>query len=319
MPVIVATAVLLTSIAYAQNSERVMPLAHSERPQAMQEIATTLRTVALIRELSVSPESKSVAVRGTAGQLALAEWLVRELDQPANASAPHEYRMPANGDDVVRVFHLNPTQTPQGLLEIGTALRTVGDIRMLFACNAPRALALRGTAGQSALAEWLVQELDAPAGQSPAPQEYRVPGNGDEVVRVFYLSQDKTPQGIQEIQTTIRTVADVRKMFQVNAARAVALRGTAGQMALSEWLVQHLDPPAGLQRPAMRESPVPDSGDVVRVLYLAPTTTPQALQEIGTAIRTISGIQRLFPLPTVRALAMRGTADQVARAEQLAR
>ena len=70
----------------------------------------------------------------------------------------------------------------------------------------PRTLALRGTAAQTALAQWLVDELDKSTGGYPLDQpgqtsvahEYRVPGNGDDLVRVFYLTHTETPQGVQE-------------------------------------------------------------------------------------------------------------------------
>jgi hypothetical protein len=69
----------------------------------------------------------------------------------------HEYRLPGGGDDVVRVFYLTHAETAQRLQEIATSM---AEIRRLFIYNAPRAMAVRGTAGQIALADRLIQERD---------------------------------------------------------------------------------------------------------------------------------------------------------------
>src|SRR5947207_826898 len=65
---------------------------------------------------------------------------------------------------VVRVLRFTRTDTVPGFQEIATAIRTIADVRQLSVDTAPRALALRGTAEQIALAQWLFIELDVPAG-----------------------------------------------------------------------------------------------------------------------------------------------------------
>jgi hypothetical protein len=163
----------------------------------------------------------------------------------------HEYRVPGSSDDVVQVFYLTHTQTAQDLQEIVTAIRVIADIQRIFPCNVPRTLALRGTAAQTALAQWLVDELDKSTGGHPLDQpgqnevahEYRVPGNGDDVVRVFYLTHTETPQGVQEIATAIRTVTDLQRVFTCNATKALTLRGTADRIALAAKIISETDKP----------------------------------------------------------------------------
>lgn len=65
----------------------------------------------------------------------------------------------------------------------------------------------------------------------------------DSVVRVFYLSNLTTPQELQEVTTTLRTVADIRKVFTYNTLSAIIVRGTADQVLLAEKLVNDLDRP----------------------------------------------------------------------------
>jgi hypothetical protein len=94
-----------------------------------------------------------------------------------SAPEPHEYKLA--GDDVARVFELRYAQTPQQVQEIVTILRSVGDIRRLFVRNEQRAVALRGTAEQVALAAWLVSELDKPVnGQTTGEDSLRLTSTG---------------------------------------------------------------------------------------------------------------------------------------------
>ncbi|MEO8661045.1 MAG: secretin N-terminal domain-containing protein, partial [Bryobacteraceae bacterium] len=57
--------------------------------------------------------------------------------------------------------------------------------------------------------------------------------------------------------------------------------------------------------------------NVVKVFYLSNVVKPQDLQEILTAVRTISDIRRIFPMQALNAILVRGTNDQVALAEKL--
>ncbi len=65
----------------------------------------------------------------------------------------------------------------------------------------------------------------------------------DSVVKVFYLSNLTTPQELQEITTTFRTVANLRKVFTYNSLNAIIVRGTADEVMLAEKLVNDLDKP----------------------------------------------------------------------------
>jgi hypothetical protein len=225
---------------------RVFYLTHVSTPQELQEIVTTVRSVGDIRRMLVYNALNAVAVRGTNQQISLAAWLVDQLNQPANVAAPepHEYKLP--GDDGARVFELTYPQTPQQLQEIVTILRSIGDIRRLFVCNDRRAVALRGTAEQVALAAWLVSELDKPvSGQaapedSTAPHEYRLLSGAHNLVRVFYLASSQSAQDLQKVATQVRTTAGIPRLFIYNALGALAVRGTVGQVATAEKVIEEM-------------------------------------------------------------------------------
>ena len=337
--------VITTLVAFAgtgqtptQSQERVFYLTSDEAPQDLQEISTLTRAITDIGAISSDAARRSLAVRGTPDQVALADWLIHELDRPSHAQppapygqnpTPTEYLLPFSVDNVVRVFYLNRAESPQQFQEIAAVIRSMADIRRVFIYTPRRALALRATADQTALAAWLIHELDEPANaqptppsQNPAPQEYRLPG--DDVARVFYLTHPETPQQLQEIVTTIRSIADIRRAFIYNARKAAVVRATAEQVALAAWLVNELDKPVNApshpQSPGQtwREYRLPTgSENVVRVFHLTHSETPQQIQQIVMQIRATALVPRLFPYNALRAITLRGTVSQVASAERV--
>ena len=65
-------------------------------------------------------------------------------------------------DNVVKVFYVTNATSVQEFQEIATAIRTVAEIRRVYTYNAQKAMVVRGTMDQVALAEKLVHDLDKP-------------------------------------------------------------------------------------------------------------------------------------------------------------
>lgn len=337
IPIVIA--ILAGPAAFGQspapvNVDRVFHFTHSESPQDVQEIATVVRSLSEVQQASAAPDS--LALRGTAAQIEMAEWLLHDLDNapvpppPQQPAAAHEFRPAGATDDVVRVFYLDNIPTVQQFQEIATAVSATTDIRRLFTYYAPRAVAVRGTADQVAMAAWLFNEMDKPAlaptpaqrSQSLASQEYRLPTGTENVVRVFYLPHLATIQEFQELVTLVRSLTDDRRVFTYWPPRAVATRGTADQIALTEWLYKQLDRPS--DQPIPQATPEylfpgtgPDPDTVVRIFYLPQTQTVQSFQEIVTRVRRTTDIRRIFTFNRPRAVALRGSASQVALADRL--
>jgi len=74
-----------------------------------------------------------------------------------NATKRRDYE-----DQVVKVFYATNATSVQEFQEIATAIRTVADIRRVYTYNAQKAMVVRGTADQVALAEKLIRDLDKP-------------------------------------------------------------------------------------------------------------------------------------------------------------
>jgi hypothetical protein len=317
-----ATLLLITSGVFAQTPaerlDQVLHFTHAETDHQLQEIATDIRGLTEIPQVSVDTTQRTLTLHGTAVQIALAEWLLNQWENPSQQ--PHEYRLA--GDDIVHIFFLAHSGTVQHLQEAATDIRTIADIRRLFTYNG-RAINLRGTASQIALSEWLVSELDQPANQpprTPAPHEYRLSGTVEEVVRVFYPTHTGTPQGLQEMATDVRTIGNIRRLFTYNGPSALILRGTASEIALAEWLVNQLDQPPNQppQAPTPHEyRPSGTVDDLVRVFFLTHAESPQHLQQIATEVRTTAEIKRIFTYNALRSLIARGTAAQIALADRL--
>lgn len=141
---------------------------------------------------------------------------------------------PAAEEKADRVLRFGPAQDMQ---EIAVVVRGLTDARVT-ADTGQRTLSLSGAAQKIALADWLFHQLDQPS--SAATHERAVPG-GDDMVRVFYLAAADTPQRVQEIATQLHRTARIPRVFIYNAPRAIALRGTAAQIALAERMIQEQD------------------------------------------------------------------------------
>jgi len=216
-----------------------------------------------------------------------------------------------------RVYNLTNTQTPQQMNEIATVVRSVGDIRQVYAVVPQKVLTVHGTIGQIAVADWLVGALNRAAPES-GTHEYHVPGSADDVVRVFYLNHARTPQETQKIVTAIRSLTEIQRIFIYNSLSAVAARGTAAQIAFAEWLVNELNQPAQTRQPGTHEHTMTGyTNQVARVFYLSNVDSTYELQQVVTAVRTTTEMQRIFINNARKAIAARGTAEQIASAERL--
>jgi hypothetical protein len=320
--IIVFATSMAASLAFGQTSQ-VFRLTQHENTQELEEMATTLRGVGNIQQVSIDDINRTVTIAGTAGQIATADWLVHQLDVPANGplGGVHEYRPSGAGDDVVRVFYVGNASTPQELQEIAVTLRSVADIRQVFVYNALKAVAARGTGQLISLAAWMMDQLDQPAKvPAPSPHEYKLPG--DDVARVFELTYPETPRQLQEIVTLIRAVGDIQRLFIYNARRAVVLRATAERIALAAWLVNELDKPVvgqtvkqGGTAPEFQLSDDPEN--LVRVYYLAGSQSEEAYQKVIDQVRRTARTYRSFIYTALGALVVRGSAGQLAVAEKV--
>ena len=217
---------------------RVFYSRHAETPQQLMELGTTARSVAEVPRAFIFQPARALVARGTAEQIALIEWLLTQLDVAAAQSDSPQHRVGGKADDLARVFYLDTTETVQELQEMATLVRTVTEIRRAFTYNAAEAVAMRGSADQIAVAEFLFAHLNKPAGGFVAPaREFRMTGEPEGVVRLFALGSP-TVEALQQRAKDIRTATGIRRAFTFNKHRALALRGTPAQIAEAERLLK---------------------------------------------------------------------------------
>lgn len=316
-------AALLASSALAQQTDRLLHFTATNSARGFQEITTVIQAIAEIPQANFDAAEKSLSLQGTAGQVALAEWLFTNLDKPTNvppSGAKHEYRVSDTTDDLVRVFYLTNPPVPQGVQEIVTAVRSLANIRWMFTYNDLRAAVVRGTAEQVNVAEFLFAAMDKPGVQPAASTspEFRMNQQPDNLVRVFYLPNTKTVRNFQEVVTLVRSVSDLRYAFTYNASRAVAVRGNDDQLALTKWLFENLDASTTTSRSGVNEYRLsPTRDDFVKVFYLAPAPTPESLQETAARVRQTFNIRRAFTYSAPSAIVIRDTAQKIALADKL--
>ncbi len=332
-------ALVMTTLAAGRawgQAEQLLHFAHTDGKQNMTEISAMIGTISEVRR-SLDDSDGTLKIDGTPEQIALAEWLFVQLDQAqapaANQwdSTVHEYQLKGGDENAVRVLFLRNTATVQAFQEVAAVLRSITEIRRAFTCNASRAIALRGTPDQIGLAAWIVDALDRPAGEKSASSEYRMPMSSDRfgevVTRISYVSNAATDKDFQGIASALRTLATIRRTFTVNTRRAIVVRSTPEALDLADWLIQQLDKPAigtpgaptGETSGTYKYDTRFDSWNTVTVLYLTQTATVEDFQAFTARIRSASGDARMAACEAPRAIAVRGTVDQVEMAERMAK
>jgi hypothetical protein len=281
-----------------------------------------------------------LSVQGTPDQLKAGAWLFAELDKSAPVAADlglHEYRL-ADGfvgtGNVVRVFFLDRGQTAQELKDFVQMVRNIADLPQAFTVNAIKTVALRGTSDQMALADFFVNELGKtrPAlrqhSESPqylalaGPSPSNAAGANENAVRIFYFANTPVLLDFQIMSALFQVLADVRLVYPYNTPRALAVRGTADQLALVDWLFNELDQPAhpnpSHQSDVYNYRVVDrENATAVRVFYLPSIATVQEVDRIASQVSGQAQIRRVFTFNPARAVAVRGSPDQLATAARL--
>ncbi len=221
---------------------RIYYPAHLSTPVQFQELVNMMRSVSEAQRVVVLHEAGAVVMRGSEEQVALAEWLLRNIDEAASGAAVPALRqytypdsalgLPERRTTAVRIYHPSAIVTPLALQETINGVRSIADIQRAIAFTSPRAIVIRGTTDQVAVADWLVHELDqaTPA----ASHEYRIPGSPDGVVRSFFLAKNTSAADLMGTLARIRQTTGIQRAVAYSQQRALLLRGTPEQIGGAE-------------------------------------------------------------------------------------
>jgi hypothetical protein len=219
---------------------RVNFVPNLQKPQELQELLTILRTVADVQQIFTFSSNRAVVLCGPAWQVAFAEWIIDQIQQKPD-SVPHEFTVGGplpQWQGEARLNFLSNMTSPQQSQEVLTVLRTVGDIQKIFSFYTSHALVLRAAGTDLQRAEWIIQQLDLPAGQASGPTSFTAQG-ADDVTRVFRL-RNASLQAHQAAVNGIRSELNIKKVFTTTAPATIVVRGTADQIAsTATWMTVH--------------------------------------------------------------------------------
>ena len=295
--------------AFGQQTERAF---HLNAPQNLQDVVTTLKTVANLRDVAKDDASATITVKGTAADLALVDWLMPKLETNQGVQ---EHRL--SDSDVVLVYPLAHTATTRGLQEVITTLRTVADLQRIYVINAASIIPLRGTPNQIALAKFILKEFDQePGPRKSASVQTMALTDKPLTAMVYGLAHTDTTVGIQELITTIRTVLLIQKIYNCTAPKMLALIDTPEMVHTAEWLLSELDraePNTGVNEMRMPGG----KDDVVHVFYLAHMNDRKEMNAVVMTLRKSAQLMFIYTNGQPHAIIVRGTADQITLAGQL--
>ncbi|HTS29258.1 MAG TPA: hypothetical protein VMH81_25470 [Bryobacteraceae bacterium] len=315
----------------SQGAEKVFHLTYVDTPQWAQEIVNIMRSIAEIQQVALDSAGRNMTVAGTADQVALAGWLLPQLDKPAGQPAPQnpptpDYRLGGSSSAVARVFPMAPADTPRQLQEIVNALRSVFEIQTIMTCNRSSVIVARGTADQITGTEWALRALD----QQPATPgtvlsyTYTDPRTAitaaSNTVRIVFLANATNPQAVQEVVNSVRSIVETQRIVAYNEARALVMRDMPDRIAMALWMIDALDKPAAAaasQSASVVQYPMAGTTEVARVFYASHASTAEAIQNLVNQVRTTTRMQRVVACSSPQAVVLRGTTGQVAMAATL--
>ena len=303
-------ALLLSTLSLAADQEKIFSLANAQTVKQISEIATVVRSTTQDRTLLVDAERKTMTVKGSEQQIAITDWLLKQLDHsPSEIPPAAEYK--AGDADFVQVRHLPGSMAPRPIQELITGIRSTIQFKVMFVAmeTNPPAVVMRGTRAELAMAQWMFRGLI----DNPGPGEFADEGN--EFVRLFYPKTFQTTQNLQELVTLVRSIVEARRIFTYDPSSVVMMHGGRADMNHTQWLINELDKPAPLSspNPEFRSS----NDDITRVFGLKHPNTIPELQKLATAVRSATGATRLFAMNSKNAMVIRGTPAQIRKAQTM--
>jgi hypothetical protein len=146
---------------------------------------------------------------------------------------PRFYRPnPEAGMD--RVLYIGSAVSAESVEAAAALIAEIAEIREIASDSRKRAVAVRGSIEQIALAEWLAKALGEQTDlHREALTEYRM-ASGDDIVRIYYFSKIATTQSSEDFLARIRSSSKIRQASSYGAGKVFVLRGTAAQLAAAQ-------------------------------------------------------------------------------------
>ena len=222
---------------------RIFRLAHPAGAQAFQGLVNAIRVVPDMSQVFPCFSKTTIVVRGTADQLAVAEWLFKQLDQsapqPGQTRAEQQFHSALSQLPEVRVLYFAHAATASEQQPVVNALRVIPELTHVFPVTAQGAIAMSGTADRIALAEWLFGQVDlsGPAITAKTSGTYELTP-GSDAAQVFFLPGSTMAQSFEEMAANVRAIAPTVRTFPNTLTCTLAVRGTPAQLAQAGQLLK---------------------------------------------------------------------------------
>jgi hypothetical protein len=165
-----AIVALFAALGFAQGTDETFYFTQPTSQADMTNMATMIRTVVDLQNISVDQEHRALVTRATTDKLVVTEWLFHQLDRPGGTSGSGttpQYKMSDGSGDVVSVFRVAPSASVADIAALTTAIRTVADLQRLFPYEGQKAIVARGTPEKIAAADWMVRQTLPADGETP--------------------------------------------------------------------------------------------------------------------------------------------------------
>jgi hypothetical protein len=218
-------------------SVKIFYPAHLSTAQQVQEVVNAIRSIAEVQRCVALNGPGAIVVRGTSEQMALAEWLVGELDRSLAGKRP-EGKREYNFSDAalpnvdrrspaVRIYYPARLSTPQDIQELVNGLRSIAEVQRVVAFTASGAILARSSDDQAAVTDWLVKELDRGA-SAPAARDYAWRAG---TVRSAWLAKSAD---LPATVAKVRQASGMQRVVGLQRQRAIVMRGTPEQLAAAD-------------------------------------------------------------------------------------
>ena len=185
-----------------------------------------------------------------------------------------------------------------------------------------RTLSFGGDHGQLAVADWLLQELDPPSTRllrdsRTVVREFEVLGAPRNVILLGSTSWARTPLDFLELESLLRNIATVEWVRTYKPAGIVVVYGTRPSLDFGAWLLRQIESPTD-ERYYNFAGRSGRNEDVVARVLRTNARDRRDLEQLYLRMQNDLGIHRAWFFEPSRLMVVRGTSEQIARAEELA-
>ena len=310
---------VFSSIVLAQTTTKTFHLTTASDQTAINELGTIIRTIDV---RTVTANGSTITVTGTPDEIALATWLVQQLDTTSRPTAVPTYTVATGSPaDTVHIYFVSNFPLQAELNEFVTVLRTVADLQRIFTYSASHAIVVRADSGHVQAGDWLVQKMDVAADAHPVNAQYKwtLPACSGGSVEVAFMPRQMSQMNLNSIVTTVRAIADVQRIFtRTGTPQAIAFRGCQDEVQLADWIIQQVEIQTNPQMKGQKkEYMVAGSTDPVTRVYYLGNSSSQQLNQLARTLRTQARIQHLFVVADASAVALRATPDMMDVADKI--